>query len=362
MKPAERIAQTTTTRRGFIYRVTAATLGLAAVLSGAGSGKALAAPSFQEATTPRYEGRLVEAHIHLAEPVAPPDASGARLFDLLDRDGYAWALAFYPGGADGSAVPKSARIATEAQSRVVPLVAPGVASRDTFMGGYVSDGNYESAMRALLRPEGAFAGIGEIPLYFPWLNAITFQSEQMAAIFAAVDAAHGIVMVHPRTQRDGNATTRDEVEGALSRFPNATMLLHGNVEIFDTVEPLFATYPNLYFSFDFPTWSGGPGGIIWGGSVEQGGSVDQFNFSLDRAGGIDALVRRGTLLIGPRVAKHPDRTMIGTDRFLAWHFDAGVGRTVAEITRRILGQMRPGDQEALAYQTADRVFGPHLIV
>src|SRR5215207_9514109 len=71
--------------------------------------------------------------------------------------------------------------------------------------------------------------------------------------------------------------------------------------------------------------------------------------------------RRGTMLIGPRVAKHPDRTMIGTDRFLAWHFDPGVGRTVAEITRRIPGQVPADLREALAYQTADRVFGPHLI-
>ena len=67
------------------------------------------------------------------------------------------------------------------------------------------------------------------------------------------------------------------------------------------------------------------------------------------------------MLIGPRVAKHPDRTMIGTDRFLAWHFDPGVGRTVAEITRRILGQVPADLREALAYQTADRVLGPHLI-
>jgi hypothetical protein len=270
-------------------------------------------------------------------------------------------LAFYPGGPDGSAVPKSARIATEARSRIVPLVAPGVGSRGTFLGGYASSGAYEAAMRALLRPDGAFAGIGEIPLYFPWLNAITFQTEQMEAIFAAADAAHDIVMVHPRALRERPPTTRGEVEGALARFPNATILLHGETDIFDMVEPLFATYPNLYFSFDFPTWSGGPGGITWGGSVEQGGSVDQFTFSLERAGGIDALVRRGTMLIGTRVAKQPDRTMIGTDRFLAWHFDPGVGRTVAEITRRVLGRMPADIREALAYQTADRVFGPHLI-
>lgn len=353
-------APATVPRRRFIRRMAAATVGLAAAL-GHGGGSALAGPHSQADSAPPYDGRLVDAHVHLAALVAAPDASGAGLFDMLDRDGYAWALAFYPGGADGSAVEKSARIATEARSRVVPLVAPGVGSRGTFLSGYASDGSYEATMRALLRPDGAFAGIGEIPLYFPWLRSITLQTEQMEAIFAAANAAHGIVMVHPRTQRWGNPTTRREVEVALAHSPNATILLHGETDIFDTVEPLFATYPNLYFSFDFPTWSGGPGGINWGSSIEQGGSVDQFNFTLERAGGIDALVRRGTMLIGTWVAKHPDRTMIGTDRFLAWHFDPGVGRTVTEITRRILGRMPADLREPLAYQTADRVFGPHLI-
>lgn len=360
METAVNAAPATVTRRRFIRRLAAATVGLTAAL-GCGSGIARARPQSQEDSAPPYAGRLVEAHVHLSEPVAAPDASGAGLFDLLDRDGYAWALAFYPGGADGSAVAKSARIATETRSRVVPLVAPGTGSRGTFLSGYATEGAYEAPMRALLRPDGAFAGIGEIPLYFPWLNAVTFEAEQMLAIFAAVAAAHGIVMVHPRTQQDGNPTTRGEVEGALARFPDATMLLHGDTDIFDTVEPLFTAYPNLYFSFDFPTWSGGPGGIVWGGSIDQGGSVDLFNFSLERAGGIAAPVRRGTLVIGTRVAKHPDRTMIGTDRFLPWHFDPGVSRTVAEISRRILGQIPADFREALAYQTADRVFGPHLI-
>ncbi len=168
-------------------------------------------------------------------------------------------------------------------------------------------------------------------------------------------------MLHPRGPRQPNPTTRSEVQEALTRFPDATVVLHGEPEVFDVVEPLMADHANLVYSFDFPTWAGGPGGASWGGAVVQSGSPEQFLFSMERLGGIDGVAKRGVKLVGERAAKHADRSMLGSDRFQTWHFDPRVGQAVVEVNRRILGQMPAELQEPLAFGNAERVLGPFLV-
>ena len=308
---------------------------------------------------PCYSGPLIDAHLHVSAPLAEPAATGAVLVDLLDRDGIDWAMGIFWTSGDERLVRRAARLAAEAQGRVVPLIQPD-ARRTSYLADFPADAGYEAVFRSYLRPEGPFAGIGEIPLYFPGMRGIGFGSPEMQGLFAAANGTRGIVMVHPRGGRQPQATTATEVEEALARYPDAVFVLHGELDIFDLVEPLMAGHPNLFFSFDFPSWSGGPGGAKWGSSVEGGDSADQFLVSLEHVGGVDAIADRGGRLLAERAARQPERVMWGTDRFLAWHFEAEVSAKVTEISRLLIGRLPDHLKGPFAAGNAARVLGPYL--
>lgn len=204
-----------------------------------------------------YAGPLFDAHLHVGYP-AGQASSGNDLLRMLNRDGIDWALGFYafsPSPPGSSA--QTTRIVTGARSRIVPLLQPNP-TLSTYLEGFLASPSLEHVLGSYLRPRGAFAGIGEIPLYrTPSTLKLTFDSDQVQAILAAANLDHSIVMIHPRSHFYPAPTPLSEIERALIRYPNVTLVLHDEQEVSDLVEPLLGRYPNVYYTYDFPLWRGG---------------------------------------------------------------------------------------------------------
>lgn len=320
---------------------------------------------------PCYSGPLFDAHLHLTASLPLPELPA-----YLDRDGLVSALVFYgaPGPlADANALPRARTAANAVRRRVVVLLqlllgpAPAgmrlptpVTTWTRFLQDWPAGAELEAGLLANLRPQGPFAGIGEVALYFPLLQTLRFDSPELQTIFEVVNQARGIVMVHPRESlRLGSpTTTAAEVEAALRRYPGATFLLHGRREIYDLIEPLMDRYPNLYFSFDFPSWAAANVDLPRG--IRCCDTKEIFLADIELRG-LDFLVDQAVGLLTPRLALHPDRVMWGTDRFLAWHFEADVSAWIMAISRVLIARLPAELQEAFAYRNAQRVLGRYLV-
>jgi hypothetical protein len=333
---------------------------------------------------PCYTGPLFDAHLHpgwsIQGDLAQPDllrsldrdlVSPALLLRSLDRDGLMAAMVFWgtPGPLrDSSALQRARARADFARGRVVsmllpdlgPMTAPvtpipGAVTR--WLEDYPSGAELEALLRANLPPQGPFAGIGEVAMYFPALQALTLGSPELQSVFTVVNQARGIVMVHIRDSRQRSPTTATEVEEALRRHPDATFILHGQLDIYDLVEPLVARYPNLFYSFDFPSWTALSPRLREGLRC----CLTKETFLADYAlRGLDFVVDQGLREVVARIALHPDRVMWGTDRFLTWHFDAEVSALIMAISRVLIARLPREQQELFAYGNALRIMGKYL--
>ncbi len=292
---------------------------------------------------PCYAGALFDAHLHMG----PLLATSQDLLATLSRDSIGWALGFNSSGPDPAAVDRANQAVSGAASRIVPLFGPPTRNVPSYLQGFPDSPSLRAGLRSLLLPNTVFAGLGEITLYDnPVTINLTFQSPQLEALFGAAADAGGLVMVHPRSASQfRNPNTSGEVEEALQKFPNTIFILHGPLDFFDLIEPLFSRYPNLYWSFELSL---------------PGNSTSDYLARL-ASSGVDRFLDGAAADYLPRFSRHPDRIMWGTDRFQPWHFDAATSGEVVELSRRLISRLPPGQQEDFAYRNALRLLGKYLV-
>jgi len=162
----------------------------------------------------------VESHIHLNPPVSLNRFGSAEaLCGFFEKQGISWAIGFYQYPAQPNPmVAETIPILTNARARIVPLFFP--------QQGQLAQGAYtEAYLRSQLQPQGPFRGVGEIPLFFPALQATTFESPQMQAIFQVAHETKSIVMIHPSGDPIGRPTALAEIESAIQKYPNHVTVL-----------------------------------------------------------------------------------------------------------------------------------------
>jgi hypothetical protein len=300
-----------------------------------------------------YTGQLFDAHLHMGF-ATQQNLSG----DALCRypgEGFTGAIGFYGSRADATFVSGLQERARSGARCIVPLLGPN--SADLAQGAYTLQ-----LMRNALVPNGSFRGIGEIAMYDEPLWPLSLDSPQLQDVLRAAAGARGIVMIHLRPSNNPNPTAAAEIERAVTAYPEVTFFFHGR-GLIDLVVPLMDRYPNIYFSYDFATWTDGPWGdlrqIFWSPSSRMGGSYEQFAADFDRVG-MQAFVDRVISILLPRLEKHPDRIMFGTDRFISWHFEPRMHEVIVEAARQVIGRLPPELREKYAYGNALAAFGRFL--
>jgi len=233
------------------------------------------------------------------------------LCQYLDRFQTPWALMFRvaPLG-NQAALSNAAAYVKGAQGRVVFLYQPGAPPFTEF-----ARGDFTEAVLQGILAQGPLRGVGEIGFYYAPTSALGFGSPQMQAVFRAVNAFGGIVMIHPRefafSWRPQDTT---ELEAALQSYPNVTFLFHsGRPDVFEgNIMPLMARYQNLFYTFDVNQMLEGP----WGNLrdfPDNLSSTQAFVDSVNRVG-VSGIVDYWVTRTASWFQLYPDRILWGTDR------------------------------------------------
>ena len=260
-----------------------------------------------------------------------------------------WAIGFY-GFTPSPNNPlqlHALRIAYGSRNRIVPLIRP---NEDLFQRG----GYKDSLLLGLLEPTGPFQGVGEIGMYKPIYQSLTFESPQMQTVFQVVDDMKGVVMIHPSGEPDGRKMELTEIEPSISRYPNINFLFHEHLNLFDLVSPLMSKYHNVYYTWDRATIAPWPTG-----NLLQLDSAEAFIAAVNRIG-IDTIVEAALERDLSRIEQHPKRVMWGTDRNEDWHFEEHATELILTIYRRFIARLPLELQEDYAFRNAWRVFGGYL--
>ena len=125
--------------------------------------------------------------------------SAGDLLSYLDRGKVDWAIGFYvlPPDRSSPVVSAAEAIIRGTKSRVIPLLQPRPSNEgySRFASGQYS----ETVLRQYLKPQGLLQGVGELVLYNPELQSVTFDSPVLQTVFQVVNESKGIVMIHPST-------------------------------------------------------------------------------------------------------------------------------------------------------------------
>lgn len=301
-----------------------------------------------------YKGPLFDAHLHIKDDVVSLFGTAEALRHYLEKDQILWAIAFFLVRYDSPPLGAvSAPVFSGAGDRVVPLLTPANHIR-------LAEGRFsEPVLQSHLQPQGFFQGVGEITLYAPELQTVTFESPQMQTVFRVVNEMKGIVMIHPSGDppNRGRKMSLAEIEPSIRTYSNVIFLFHGGIDAFDLILPLMSRYPNVYFSWDANRIFVGAGWTKTMSRSEE--SAERFVADVHRLGIEQMLaVSLGDALA--RFQKHPDRVMWGTDRNLRWHFDDRANDLIIEVSRRFIARLPTELQEAYAFRNAHRVFGRYL--
>ncbi len=280
--------------------------------------------------------------------------SAGDLFSYLDRNKVERVIGFYslPSNTSGLG-PTAEAIIRGTRSRVITLLSPGADSWSQFTSGQFS----EAVLRQYLQPQGLLQGVGELVLYQPEMQSVTFDSPVMQTVFQVVNEKKGIVMVQLSTASQGPRPTElAEIEPSIRRYPDAIFLFHGNDEVFNLVVQLMSKYPNVYFTMD--ATHNLCGGLLYPLQAEKA-NAEGFLTEGNRIG-FNKLLEEGFAKVAPRLLQYPDRIMWGTDLSAYWHFEDSVTDVVISLSRQLIGRLPADLQEKYAYQNAQRVFGRFL--
>jgi len=286
--------------------------------------------------------------------------SAGDLLSFLDRGKVDWAIGFYvlPPDRSSPVVSRVEPIISTAKSRVIPLLQPRPSDENysRFASGQYS----ETVLRQYLKPQGLLQGVGELALYYPELQSVTFDSPAMQTVFQVVNELKGIVMIHPsNVDRGGRPTGLAEIEPSIRKYPDAIFLFHGTSEVFNLVVQLMSKYPNVYFTFDANNWIFAGGGGEGGNPLALADNAESFLTKVNRIVS-DRMVEQGLIKLTPLLQQYPDRIFWGTDLGASWNFEESVTDVVISLSRQLIGRLPADIQEKYAYQNALRVFGRFL--
>ncbi len=289
---------------------------------------------------PYYSGKLFDAHFHMPPafdepdegwrpPVLGKEVTLQQILCLLDKEKVVGAAAFYMWNFEN--LEKSLQDAAQIK-------------KQSFAGMHLflipSELEAEELDDILTKNPGVFEGFGEIVYYSPEPPRNT--PDDAASLETAVVAAkHGaVVMFHP------DKNQKAKVEAVLQKNPTTKFLMHG-WESEDYISELMDKYPNVYYSIDSAVLYQYDGMLIKG---PQNTFLNKFksNFNFQVQQKVDKWK--------PRIEKHPDKFMWGTDRAADWHFTEEISILFEEFARAFIGKLPKEVQEKYAYQNAEKLF------
>ena len=307
----------------------------------------------QFSNTLYYTGPLIDNHLHMPftfevssaiyqqadwdAPILEKEVAAGSIICDFDKEKISSAFGFYavPNLLKGQAVGPITQIEQRYPGRIIPFLMPAHVSG--------LDLKPDEAEEVLNSNKGLFRGYGEIALYRGSYKGISPDDPSLLEIYKIADKHNLIVMMHP----DGGQ--KQAFEKILKENPSVKFLFHGE-NMWPWVTEIIGVYPNAYYSVDtglFGVHNGHTTANIYGSEKEE--------FVSDFTGNFDRILKANAEVWGPRIEKHPDNYLWGTDRAYDWHFDADVGALLEEISRSFIGQLRPDVQEKFAYKNAQRL-------
>lgn len=295
-------------------------------------------PQFKAA--PYYEGHLFDAHFHLPPafqdehdvgwrmPVLDQEITIEQILCFFEKEQVTSAFLFYMWNAenlDGS-IQDAAALKKQLPTGVRLFLSPLELEADTLD-------------KIVTTHPSLFDGFGEITFYDPERLEATPDDPVSLEIYQVAAREMLVVMFHPGDNQ------REKVEKAVQKNPSVKFLLHG-YESEDYITELMDKYPNLYYSIDSATLYPFDGIFMFG-------PQEKFisRFKKDFNSNLNSKVKKWK----PRIEKHPDRFMWGTDRATDWHFSEEISMLFEEFARAFIGQLDPAVQEKFAYKNAERL-------
>lgn len=301
-------------------------------------------------SNPYYTGPLIDNHLHMPftfdvpkeiyrqadwnAPILEKEVLAGNIICDFEKEKISSAFGFYvvPNLLKGQAVQLVKQIEQQYPRRIIPFLMP------THVSGL--DLKPEEAEDILNSNKGLFKGFGEIAFYKGSFKGVSPDDPSLLEIYKIADKHGLIVMLHPD---DGQ---KQAVERILKESPNVKFLFHGE-NMWPWIEEIIGIYPNAYYSvdanlFDIPNEH--TIANIYGPEKEE--------FVSEFTGNFDRILKANLEIWKPRIEKHSDNYLWGTDRAFDWHFDADVGALLEEMSRSFIGQLNPDVQEKFAYRNA----------
>lgn len=202
----------------------------------------------------------------------------------------------------------------------------------------------EAIQEALTLYPDLFRGYGEIGLYE--IRGVRGDFPPDDAIFEniyPIVREHGLtVYFHPGEEHT------DNFERVLREHPDINFIVHGD-EIQGDIISLMDEYPNIYYGVD----------AFWGADMDLfhlfvGESKETYLDLMEKE--FDSVLEYEVAKWKPKIEKHPDRFLWGTDRGDAvWNYDVEVGQSMVKFARAFTGRLDPAVQEKFAYKNAENV-------
>ncbi|MBI4143398.1 amidohydrolase family protein [Candidatus Woesearchaeota archaeon] len=302
-----------------------------------------------------YEGALIDAHLHIPftfeapkalyqqadwpAPTLEVEVAAGDIICGFDKEKISSAFGFYvvPNLLKGSALQPIKQVDFEYNGRIIPFLMPAHISG--------LDLKPSEAEEILNSNKGLFKGYGEIAFYKGSFKGISPDDPSMLEIYRIADQNGLVVMIHPDYDQQA------AIENILKLNPNVKFLFHGH-EIESSLMAILDKYPNAYYTIDTSLF-----GIQGEHTVATlYGVEDKKELISELTDNFNEILETNLVIWKPRIEKHPDKFLWGTDRAFDWHFDQDTGALLEEISRSFIGQLSPEIQEKFAYKNAEKLF------
>lgn len=271
-------------------------------------------------------------------PILEKEVMAGSIICVFDRGKTNSAFGFYvvPNLLKGQAVQLVKKVEQQHKGRIVPFLMPAHAS------GLDLEPN--DAEEVLKSNNGLFKGYGEIALYKGSYKGVSPDEPLLLEIYKIADEHNLIVMMHPDIAQE------QIIEKIVRENPNVKFLFHG-YEIEPFIAEMMDKYPNTYYSVDTQLYDIPNEHTI----ANLYGAKGKEEFISELTANFDKILKINLDIWKPRIEKHPDRFLWGTDRAYNWHFSTEVGDIIDEMSRSFIGQLKPEVQEKFAYRNAERM-------
>jgi hypothetical protein len=204
--------------------------------------------------------------------------------------------------------------------------------------------NAETLKDMLAAVPDLFQGYGEIGLYkiAGVREGVPPDSEVFQEIYPIVKEHQLVVYFHPGDEQTENFAR------VLEQHPGITFIVHGD-EIQEDILDLMDDHSNIYYGVD----------AFWGEDMDLfrafvGKSKEDYLRRMEEE--FDDVLAYEVKKWKPRIEKHPDQFLWGTDRGDAvWNYDLEVGQSMVKFARAFISNLDPAVQEKFAYRNAERL-------